>query len=69
MTTMGDNACIVDTNVIVYSTVSGNPWYEQARQWLATLQSGGRSLDAAFAIFRDRLGTAAARLCSSRRPA
>jgi predicted nucleic acid-binding protein len=36
MTTTGANACVVDTNVLVYSTVSGNPWHTQAREWLAT---------------------------------
>ena len=36
MTTTGANACVVDTNVLVYSTVSGNPWHKQAREWLAT---------------------------------
>lgn len=39
MTTTDDDACVVDTNALVYSTVSGNPWHQGARQWLATLQN------------------------------
>src|SRR5438874_1959945 len=30
--------CIVDTNLLVYCTVSGNPWFEESRHWLAELQ-------------------------------
>lgn len=29
--------CFIDTNVLIYSTVSGNPWYDTARSWLITL--------------------------------
>ena len=29
---------MIDTNVLIYSTVSGNPWHANARQWLAGLQ-------------------------------
>jgi len=51
--TMDDNACVVDTNVLVYSTVSGNPWHQQARQWLATLQGKGLDLCVTTQILRE----------------
>ena len=38
MTTTDGDACVIDTNVLVYSTVAGNPWYQQARRWLSRLQ-------------------------------
>jgi len=28
---MPGERCFVDTNVLVYSTVAGNPWYDAAR--------------------------------------
>lgn len=55
MTTMGDDACIVDTNLVVYSTVSGNPWHQQAREWLAALQSKGHRLCVTTQILREYL--------------
>jgi len=30
--------CVVDTNLLVYSTVSGNPWFEESHRWLTALQ-------------------------------
>jgi predicted nucleic acid-binding protein len=53
MTTADANACVVDTNVLVYSTVSGNPWYQQAREWLAALQLEGRDLCVTTQILRE----------------
>jgi predicted nucleic acid-binding protein len=42
MTTTGaDASCVIDTNVLIYGTVMGNRWYDQARRWLAALESGG----------------------------
>lgn len=35
---MDVEACVVDTNLLVYSTVSGNPWFEESRRWLTALQ-------------------------------
>jgi predicted nucleic acid-binding protein len=55
MTMTDVDACVVDTNVFVYSTVSGNPWHEQARQWLATLQDKGLSLCVTTQILREYL--------------
>jgi len=55
MTTMDVDACLVDTNVLVYSTVSGNPWHQQARQWLATLQDKGLHLCITTQILREYL--------------
>lgn len=55
MTPTDADACVVDTNVLVYSTVSGNPWHEQARQWLATLQDNGLSLCVTTQILREYL--------------
>jgi predicted nucleic acid-binding protein len=45
----------MDTNVLVYSTVSGNPWYDQTRQWLAALQNRGLHLCATTQILREYL--------------
>jgi predicted nucleic acid-binding protein len=39
-----DDRCMVDTNVLVYGTVAGNPWHEQARHWLMTLHTRGTVL-------------------------
>ena len=36
--------CMVDTNVLVYSTVKGNPWHEEARDWLMSLRKQGVTL-------------------------
>jgi len=48
-------SCVVDTNVLVYSTVLGNPWHDQARQWLATLQRQGVRLYVTTQILREYL--------------
>jgi hypothetical protein len=53
MTTTDVDACVVDTNVLVYSTVLGNPWYDQARQWLAALQNSGSHLCTTTQILRE----------------
>ena len=55
MVTMDVDVCVVDTNVLVYSTVSGNPWHLQARQWLAALQSKGHRLCVTTQILREYL--------------
>jgi len=55
MATMDVDACVVDTNVLVYSTISGNPWHQQARQWLATLQDEGHRLCVTTQILREYL--------------
>jgi predicted nucleic acid-binding protein len=55
MATMGAEACMVDTNVLVYSTVSGNPWHKESRQWLAMLQSRRCSLCITTQILREYL--------------
>ena len=39
-----DEHCMVDTNVLVYSTVAGNPWHQHARNWLMALHSQGAVL-------------------------
>ena len=49
------DACIVDTNVLVYGTVSGNPWHQQARRWLAALQNDGLCLCITTQILREYL--------------
>jgi predicted nucleic acid-binding protein len=46
---------VVDTNVLVYGTVHGNPWHDQARLWLATLLDQGRSLHVTTQILREYL--------------
>ncbi len=45
--------CMVDTNVLVYSTVKDNPWHEEARNWLATLRNQGITLCATPQILRE----------------
>ena len=55
MTTMDGDACVIDTNVLVYGTVSGNPWYLQARQWLSTLHDAGVRLCVTTQILREYL--------------
>jgi predicted nucleic acid-binding protein len=52
---MGADACVVDTNVLVYSTVSGNPWHQQARQWLSAMQSAGAGLCVTTQVLREYL--------------
>jgi len=55
MATMDVDACVVDTNVLIYSTVSGNPWHQQARQWLAALQNEGLRLCVTTQVLREYL--------------
>lgn len=50
-----DKRCVVDTNVLVYSTVSGNRWYEEARNWLAALHESGFDLCVTTQILREYL--------------
>lgn len=50
-----DERCMVDTNVLVYSTVAGNPWHEQARHWLMTLHDQGTVLCVSPQILREYL--------------
>lgn len=45
--------CLVDTNVLVYSTVAGNPWHQEARDWLAHLQASGLVLCVTPQILRE----------------
>lgn len=42
--TMGVERCMVDTNVLVYSTVDSSPHHQEARHWMATLQHQGFTL-------------------------
>lgn len=51
--TMADEHCMIDTNVLIYSTVEGNPWYEEARRWLNDIQSDGTSLYITTQIYRE----------------
>ena len=41
---MDDNRCMVDTNVLIYSTVTSSPWHQEARGWLAALVDKGVEL-------------------------
>ena len=47
--------CFVDTNVLVYSTVAGNPWHEAARQWLTELYAQDIQLCVSPQILREYL--------------
>ena len=53
MTTTDVDACVVDTNVLVYSTVLENPWYQRSRQWLSMLQVAGVELCVTTQILRE----------------
>jgi predicted nucleic acid-binding protein len=56
MMTMGaDTSCLVDTNVLIYGTVIGSPWYDQARRWLAILENSGVRLCVTTQILREYL--------------
>jgi predicted nucleic acid-binding protein len=55
MTTMDADTCMVDTNVLVYSTVSGNDWHQEARLWLSTLQETGVRLCITPQVLREYL--------------
>jgi predicted nucleic acid-binding protein len=55
MMTMDADACVVDTNVLVYSTVSGNAWHQPAREWLSALQEAGVRLCITTQILREYL--------------
>ena len=46
---------MVDTNVLVYSTVVSSPWYQEARQWLVALVSKGVELCITPQIVREYL--------------
>lgn len=50
-----DRRCVVDTNVLIYSTVTGNPWYDEARNWLAGLHEDGFDLCVTTQILREYL--------------
>lgn len=52
---MHDERCFVDTNVLVYSTIAGNPWYEEARLWLVSQHEIGISLCVTPQILREYL--------------
>jgi predicted nucleic acid-binding protein len=44
---------MVDTNVLIYSTVKGNPWHEEARNWLIALRNQDVMLCATPQILRE----------------
>lgn len=46
---------MIDTNVLIYSTVASNPWHTNARQWLADLQGAGHPLCVSPQIVREFL--------------
>ena len=54
---MGDDQCMVDTNVLVFSTVVSNPLYEEARDWLAGLDNRDVKLCITPQIVREYLVT------------
>jgi len=53
--TMGADRCLVDTNVLVYSTVDTCPQYREAREWLAGLHAQQVELCVAPQIVREYL--------------
>ena len=52
---MAADPCMIDTNVLIYSTVAGNPWHASARQWLSDLQGAGHPLCVSPQIVREFL--------------
>lgn len=52
---MDDKQCVVVSNVLIYSTVSSSPWYQESRQWLASLVSKGFELFITPQIVREYL--------------
>ena len=52
---MGDNRVLIDTNVLVYSTVSSCPKFHEARTWLSQLAARGDNLFITPQIVREYL--------------
>lgn len=52
---MDGEYCVVDTNLLVYSTVTANPWFEDARRWLTALQGQKIALCVTTQILREYL--------------
>lgn len=52
---MDASYCVVDTNLLVYSTVTGNPWFEESRRWLSALQEQDSVLCVSTQILREYL--------------
>ena len=52
---MAAERCVVETNLLVYSTVAGNPWHEEARAWLTSLVDGRKTLCITTQILREYL--------------
>ena len=52
---MAAERCMIDTNVLVYSTVAGNPWHKATREWLAERQKEGIALCISQQIVREYL--------------
>ena len=50
-----DKRCMVDTNVLIHSTVSSSPWHHEARNWLAELVDKGVELCITPQIIREYL--------------
>ena len=55
MMTMGADRCVVDTNVLIYSSVASCPHHQEARQWLAALYEQGVELCITTQILREYL--------------
>lgn len=55
MTMMDDERCVVDTNLLIYATVSSSPWNNQARHWLKTLQERNKILCVTTQVLREYL--------------
>jgi toxin-antitoxin system PIN domain toxin len=52
---MNDRRCVLDTNLLVYSTVIDNPWHDQSRRWLTGLQDKRNTLCITTQILREYL--------------
>lgn len=55
MVTTDADHCVIDTNVLVYSTVEDSPWFEESRSWLGRLSKDGFVLCITNQIVREYL--------------
>jgi len=51
--TMDASRCVIDTNILIYSTVAGSPWHSESRQWLSSLRQEDVTLCVTNQILRE----------------
>ncbi len=45
--------CVIDTNILIYSTVAESPWHDESRQWLSSLRQTNVTLCVTNQILRE----------------